>query len=140
MASIKDLPQAICRPAEPPRNSGLLKAAVTGLSALLLGQGIAAIVIVSQMHQKQKDFEIRLQERRVEFERRLKEHTSIDAHGIVAQTLREHEIRLDGQSRSLDTIRGSNQRLANDLYQFRTDLKVLEQRVDQEHRHPPIDY
>ena len=69
----------------------------------------------------------------------LEKHGLIACHGEVCERLTEHDTRLDSQYRSLDTIRSSNDRLARDLYQFNTDLKVLEQRVDIETDNVGID-
>ena len=81
----------------------------------------------------------RMYERLNNVERYLQEHKEIAAHGKVSERLTEHETRLQSQNRSLSSVRQSNDRLSNDLHQLRTDLKVLEQRVDIEHNSIGID-
>lgn len=58
------------------------------------------------------------------------DHSLVECHGVVCERLEVHDTRLDGQDRSLDTVKRSNERLSNDLYQLRTELRVLQQQVD----------
>lgn len=70
-----------------------------------------------------------------QLEDRLMEHGVVAAHGTVSERLKEHDTKLEGQARSLQTVNRANERLSNDLYQLKTDLRVLEQQVESLHRY-----
>lgn len=95
---------------------------IAAVAVALLAPSISAIIVIAQMHQKQ-----------VHFEKRLDKHDTVACHGLVCERLADHEAKLMGQGRSLDTVRHANDRLATAVYRNTTEIKLIEQRVGIEH-------